>query len=154
MSEPSDQEHISDRTSREYETIVSAVRAMEEALVSPAPGRERAWKQRARRELASVVGFLQEHCQSAESSDGLLTQVELALGRSYEVTEARREHERLVRDAVSLLAALEEFPDEAALPYQDVRARAVDFIAALRHHQAREADLLMLAFARDTGVGD
>ena len=154
MSEPGGQEHISERTSREYETMVRAVHAMEEALASPAPGRERAWKQRARRELAAVVGYLQEHCESAESRDGLLTQVELTLGRSYEVTEARTEHERLVRDAVSLLAALEEFPDEAALSYQEVRSRAFDFAAALRRHQAREADLLMLAFARDTGVGD
>jgi hypothetical protein len=147
-------QHVSERTSREYETMVRAVLAMEEALASPAPGRERAWKDRIRRELAVVTGLLQEHCSSAEDSDGLLTQVESALGRSYEVMEARREHDRLVHEAVTLLAALEEFPDEEPLTYQQVRSRAAGFTAALRRHQAREADLLMLAYARDVGVGD
>lgn len=156
MSEtPIDQrDHVSQRTSREYETMVAAVRAMEEALASPAPGRERAWKKHTRRELAVVIGLLQEHCASAESGDGLLTQVEQALGRSYEVMEARRDHDRLVRDAVSLLASLEEYPDEQPLSCREVRARAADLTAALRDHQAREADLLMMAFARDIGVGD
>jgi hypothetical protein len=148
------QQHVSERTSREYATMISAVHAMEEALVAPAPGRERAWKERTRRELAIVIGLLQEHCASAEAADGLLTQVESTLGRSYEVMEARREHDRLVHEAVSLLASLEEYPDEEALSYREVRARAVDFAAALRHHQAREADLLTLAFSRDVGSGD
>ena len=145
---------VSRRTSREHEMMVRAVQALEGALASPAPRRERAWKQRIRRELATVVGSLQEHCESAESPEGILTEVELRIGRASEVSQARREHDKLLRDAMSLLSALDEFQRDQELSYPEVRRRALQLTARLRSHQAREADLLMFAFQQDIGVGD
>ncbi|MEX1253657.1 MAG: hypothetical protein WEE64_04890 [Dehalococcoidia bacterium] len=148
------QKGIAARTSREQETMVLAVHALEGAMASPAPGREQAWKQRARHELASVVGLLQEHCEAAEADDGIIGEVEVRLGRSYEVSRARRDHERLAHEAVSLLAALDEYSGDSALSFQEVRRQVAQLTAALRDHQGREADLLLLALDLDVGVPD
>ena len=150
----SDEHGVTRRTAREHEAIVAALQAMERALASPAPTREPQWIDRVRRELATVIGLVQEHCASAEAPDGLLGHVEIALGRTYEVSEARREHERLQRDAVSFLAALEDHTPEGGPSPAEVRERARALASALRAHQAREADLLLLAFQQDIGTGD
>jgi hypothetical protein len=148
------QQGLADRTSGEQETMFRALHALERAIASPAPGREAAWKQRAQRELAAVVGLLQEHCEWAEADDGIIGEVEVKLGRSYEVSRARRDHERLAHEAVSLLAALDEYAGDSALSFQEVRRQVAQLTAALRDHQAREADLLMLALQLDVGVPD
>lgn len=151
---PTRPEEVSAQATREYEVMVRAVEALERALAAPAPGREPAWKQGVRRGLATVVGLMQEHCGWAEGASGLLTEVELRLGRASEVSEARREHERLRHDATGLLAALDAYQEEPSLSSDEVRRRAGEITAALRRHQAREVDLLMLAFQRDIGTVD
>lgn len=145
---------LADTTSREYDALIRALHTLEESLASPAPGRETAWKQEARRDLANVIGLLQAHCASAEQEGGLLAEVELQLGRTYALTEARLEHERLLRDAVTLLGALDQYQHEETLSHHEVRRRAWDLARALRSHQAREADLLVEALQRDVGVVD
>ncbi len=128
-----------------------AVQSLEKALTSPAPRRERVWKQATRRSLATIVGLVQEHCAWGESSDGLLTEVEARMGRNRELSQVRREHKRLQGEAVRLLAALDEYQDPSNLPYHDIRRRAAQLAVDLRLHQAREGDLLMLAFQLDIG---
>ena len=147
-------EHVSEVTSREHRALVQAVHALEDALASPAAGREAAWKRRVSRNLAVVVGSLQEHCESAEGPEGLISQVERAIGRPYELSEAMREHQSLARDAVDFLASLADHIAEERPTVAEIRQRAFDLNSALRLHEAREADLLMQALQRDIGVGD
>lgn len=147
-------EHVAEATSREHQTLVQALRALEDALASPATGREVVWKRRVSRNLAVVVGSLQDHCESAEGPGGLIVQVQRSIGRPHELSEAMREHQILARDAVDFLAALADHVEDERPAVADVRQRAAGLSNALRQHQAREADLLMQAMQRDIGVGD
>jgi hypothetical protein len=150
---PSDQPPpLAERTSREQQMILRALRALQRTAATPATKRL-AWRQRTRRELAAVVGLLQEHCEAAEGADGLVAQVEVQLGRSREVSRARRDHRRLQRDAAILLAALDEYA-EGDLSARELRKRVSHLIEAMREHQSREADLLLLALDLDVGVPD
>lgn len=134
--------------------IVAAIHELERTFTARAVKRERSWQRRTRHHLAKVVGLLQEHCESAEAEDGLLPMAERHIGRFQEVSQARREHKRLVRDAALLLGDLDEFASAALLPYVELRKRAARLTASMRLHQAHEADLLMLAFQLDLGGGD
>jgi hypothetical protein len=140
---------IAKRVAREYDAIVHAVQTLEAALTSPAPTREAAWRRDARRALAKVTGLLQEHAETAESTGGLIREIERVLGHPRGLGEAKRDHQRLPREAVALLSALDD--SESASP---VRTRALDLIARLRKHQAREADLLIELLQRDVGAMD
>jgi hypothetical protein len=128
-----------------------ALQSLEKALTSPAPKRERVWKQATRRSLATIVGLVQEHCAWAERSNGFLDEIEDLIGRNRDLSHVRREHGRLQREAVDLLAGLDEYEDPRTLPYHDIRKRSLQLAVDLRLHQAREADLLMLAFQLDIG---
>lgn len=145
------EEQLARNSSREYQAMVSAIAAMEGAFGTGSAGKERAYKQRASRALALVVGLLQEHCELAEQRGGLVADVELKLGRSDDVTEARREHERIVRDAVGLLGALGEQQDDETPDRRELRRRARGLTAALRRHAKRQADLLIEEYGRDPG---
>lgn len=85
----------------------------------------------------------------AEQRGGLVAEVELKLGRSDDITEVRRAHERIVRDAVTLLAALDEPQDDKTR--REVRRRARELTKALRSHAIRQADLLIENYNRDLG---
>lgn len=157
MARPSKSRHLQTlrtRTAREYTALVAAIHELERTFTARAVRREPTWQRRTRHRLATVVGLLQEHCESAEAPDGLLIMAEQRVGRFPEVSQARREHKRLVRQAASLLGDLDEFAAAAGLPYEEFRKRAAGLTGALRLHQALEADLLMLAFQLDLGVGD
>jgi hypothetical protein len=127
------------------------LQSLEAALTSAAPKRERVWKQAARRGLATMVGLLQEHSTWSERSNGFLAEIEAGIGRNRELSRVRREHDRLQHEAVAVLAAVDAYEDPRTLPYHDVRKRALQLAADIRLHQAREADLLMLAFQLDIG---
>lgn len=138
------------KTAAEYEAILGAVRGLEAAIVAPAPGREREWKRAASKELATVIKFVKAHCVSAERPHGILTEIEVQIGRTRDLTLARREHATLVRQASDLFTMLVDKDAD----YAELRERAIKLLAALRKHQAREADLIYTAFQRDLGTGD
>jgi len=48
---------------------------LEHALGSAAPGQERQWNQRVTDNLQAVANLLEEHVQSADAADGLLTDI-------------------------------------------------------------------------------
>ena len=141
-------------TAREYDAMVRAVHALERAIVSPAPGREEAWKQRAGAALTVVVDELRQHRESAEKPDGLVAAIEAAIGRPRELSRAISGHESLVESAGGLLTDLADDALRSELACEDVRERVVTLTAALRRHQAVEADLILQAFDQDIGPGD
>jgi hypothetical protein len=145
------EEHLAENSSREYQAMVGAIAAMEDAFDAGSVEKRRAWKQRVSRALALVVGLLQEHCELAEQRGGLVAEVELKLGRSDDITEARREHNRIVREAVRLLATLDEQQDDETPDRRELRRRARGLTAALRRHAIRQAGLLIEEYGRDPG---
>jgi hypothetical protein len=139
------------QTRQEHDALVAAKQRLEAALTAAAPGRESAWTTRVRRELEGVQAALAQHVASAESSQGLLVQVEVCrptLARQLE--HLRRQHADLLRQLAALLR-------QAAGPTVDVsalRQQAGQFLHALRQHQAAETDLIFESFYTDIGAGD
>ncbi len=144
-------QQVAARTALEHKALLQAVGALEQALAEPAPAKNDARMQRTRRALAKVVGFLQDHCESAERPAGLLAEAQRKVGQSRVVTQTRKDHQRLLRDAVTLLGAMDENRRGKSLTYREVSKRADTLAASLRRHQTREADLLLEAFQRDLG---
>lgn len=153
MADRKGRDAVAARASQEHEAIVRAAEALERALASPAPGRERAWRRRARAELAVVVDSINRHISSAESAGGVLSEVELSLGRTREVTAAQREHGRIAALAENLMRALNGEGKQAP-SYRRLRRLGLDLTSALRRHMALEADLVLAALEHDIGVGD
>ena len=143
------QDVVTSDTSAEHEAIVVAIQALEAALASPAPGREDAWRDRIAHDLAGVVRAVVDHCRAAESSGGLIAELEATLGRPRTLATVSREHERLAAEASDFLESLAQETD-----VETIRARAADLTSGLRAHQAHETDLIYEAFFRDIGVGD
>jgi len=102
--------------------------------------------------LAPLIACLAEHADSAESPGGLLVEVEVALGRSYEVSTARRLHRSAARQAKELSEtlgdALRDFDEEG------IAKLGRRLTSAIRRHHELEADLILMAFDQDIGVGD
>ena len=96
------------KAARDHEEILSALRRLEAALASPAPGREPAWKHRAGAALVGVLDSLNVHRKSAENEGGVIAEAEALLGRPPALAAARSQHVRLLKDAGKLLADLEK----------------------------------------------
>jgi hypothetical protein len=150
------------QTRGEHDALLVAMHRLEAALAAAAPGRESAWNARVLKDLGGVQECLARHVASAEAPDGLLAEIDLShptLARR--VDRLRHEHADLLQQAGALARRVEEFwcvewatgteerPDTA-----DIRQRAARLLAALRDHQAHEADLILETFCTDIGAGD
>jgi hypothetical protein len=104
------------------------------------------------RELEPLLGSLADHVSSAESPDGLLTRVEVAIGRNHDVSAARRLH----RTATQQAAILSRTLGDAGVDHTDeeIQSIASRLGSAIRRHHEIEADLLLDAFEHEVGVGD
>jgi hypothetical protein len=148
------EERASKVATHEHDCIVEAMHVLEKALAYPVPGREVEWKQRAGAALAVVVDYIRQHVESAEADGGLLTEVEVKVGRTHDVQSALKDHELILENSDHLLRDLSEDIGDPVLPTNEVRNRTNDLSASLRQHQWREADLIMSVFDLDIGAGD
>lgn len=134
----------------EHEALLGALHQLEGALVSLRLGPESGWRERAGSELRSVAASIEFHCQSAEASDGLLTQAERDTGRSRKVTAASRAHEKLCEQGKALVVLMSQ-----DVEIDVVRQRAAEIAKMLRRHLDLLGDLVYdAAFESDTGVVD
>ena len=145
-----EQEQLPLRASEEHEALLGALHQLEDALSSLELGPESGWRERAASELRTVAASIEHHCQSAEASDGLLTQVERDAGRSQTVSAARHAHEQLCEHAQALVVLL-----SGDVQIDIVRERAAEIAKILRRHLDLVGDLVYdAAFDSDTGIGD
>ncbi len=156
------QTSLARQTRGEHDALLVAMHRLEAALAAAAPGREPAWNARVLKDLRGVQECLARHVASAEAPDGLFAEVDLShptLARR--VDRLRREHADLLQQAGALERRVEEFwcvewaPEAEERPdTADIRRRAARLLAALRDHQAHEADLIFETFYTDIGAGD
>ena len=129
--------------------------ALEAALACPAPGREQAWHRQVADRLRSVVDIIADHVASADGRGGLLPEIEDAQPRlERRVHRLRQEHADLLEQAHALQRHLDQYGADEVPNFQDIRHRAAWLLAALRHHQAAEIDLVYESFDVDIGGGD
>jgi hemerythrin-like domain-containing protein len=138
----------------EHAELLSTIHALEAALASAAPGREREWNEQVGERLRAVIAALRAHACSAEAEDGLFAEIDLRPTLLRRVERLRQEHADLVQQSEALAQRISHCNDGDARDCHDIRQRAAWLLTALRHHQAVENDLVFESFYTDLGVGD
>jgi len=138
----------------EHALILRAARDLDRAFAGATSGQMSAVRQRLLQQTRSVGDSLRKHCASMEQPGGTLAEVEVVIGRVYQLTEARSEHELLLDLADGLLAAIEQVADPSAPLAADVPARCMWLTNTVRAHCVNETDLLQIRFTFDVGVVD
>jgi phage shock protein A len=163
-------------TQRKEDVLAQPVDKLEQALAADFPGHERDWAQVVGNALADVEQGLSLHTSMTETSDGLLTKVDLTRPTSVrQVSELRREHSELREQTRSLrtqlhtaaqafqaphasLGKVEALPEPApvgAVPdFGSIRQAVGHLLTALQQHQKEETKLLFESVNTDIGVGD
>lgn len=128
-----------------------AVHTLEAFVTGAAPGREEAWRAGVLTGLRELEAAIAEQARSYEDPASLLAEI-----ASYQprfrtwVRQLHRQWAELSAATTSLREQLEH-ADEAAWEFAEIRERAGWPITALRHHRAREADLVFQALDIDLG---
>lgn len=126
--------------------------AVEQALASPAVGREPAWTQRVHVALVELSADLREHITVTEEPLGLYRSVlEAAPRLGGRVARLTRDHVRL-RTLLDDLIVRTDDGTVAAVP--DVRRATTALLARLARHRQQGADLVWEAYEVDIGSGE
>lgn len=135
--------------------ILMATHRAEAALTAPAPGREAQWKENVHQALSLVRASLGEASRRGESAGGLIADLKTVGSQYYHrVERLQREFDEMIRRCDATIEHLESQGDEELVDYADIRQRVTWLLTSLKHHQAREADLVYEAYGLDIGIGD
>lgn len=152
---PSRREAAVRQSRQQRDRLLKAIHRFEATLASAAPGRESAWKATMYEALCQLKLAMEEHTTIAEAPDGLLADAEEAAPRlAARIDRLKGEHADLQRQLAALCDHVQQHAREELVDYADIRQRAGWLLTSLRHHQARETDLIYESFATDIGVGD
>ncbi|HEX5479874.1 MAG TPA: hypothetical protein VFY79_09160 [Dehalococcoidia bacterium] len=149
MTSRTHQRELAERTNAEHHAISGCLAGLEASLAAPGTP---AWRRRIEGELAPLIACLAGHAESAESSTGLLVEIEITLGRSHEVTTARRLHASASRQASELSDILANA--DSGVADTDVVMHGRRLASAIQRHHELEADLILMAFDQDIGTVD
>lgn len=129
----------------DHDRTLAAVHALETALASAGPGRERAWRQSVRAALDTLAEAAMQEEANAAQPDSLLSDIARSQPRLRHRVHGLRAQYRQVRDAIELLRP-ELAQEEDDVDVADVRQRLAWLVGALRHQRARESDLIYEAY--------
>ena len=143
---PSAQLGRRDARRADQDRTLSAMLELEVALESAAPGREPAWRAGVLTALAALDDATNDEYTNANNPDSLLSDIKRFQPRlRTRVRGLRTQYEQLRQAIVSIRSELAA-PDEAGSDYADIRQRLSWILTALRHHRARESDLIYEAY--------
>jgi hypothetical protein len=140
-----------------------------QAVTADVPGRERAWAEGVRDELAHVETALRQHWSAAKAPDGLLAEVdETRPTLARQANELRHDHDALLAQVLALRneaqQAGEAFQPEGTpsaktgaggvADFGAIRRHAEQFLAGLQETKAAETKLILESVNTDIGVGD
>ena len=146
-------QRVTTRTAAEHDALLAAMHRLERALATAAPRRERAWAGQVATALREVRGDLEVHQQSSEAPDGVLAELQNAMPEAaYRINQLRHAHRAFLDEVDGLCASVERFAATGAGSVDSIRRRVVALLSEIRHHQARQVDLIFEAFERDIGA--
>ena len=130
--------------------LLESMRAVEQALAAPAPGRQARWAERVHVALVELSADLGEHIDITEGPDGLYRELlQTAPRLSGAVARLTREHV-LIRDLVDNLLACVSEPDIDA-DVDRIRNRGTALLGRLVRHRQSGSDLIYEAYTADIG---
>ena len=135
--------------------ILMATHRVEASLTAPAPARESQWKDQVYQSLMLLRASLREASQRGESAGGLIADLKSVGERYYHrVGRLQQEFDEMIRRCDATIEHLDSQGQEETIDYADIRQRVTWLLTSLKHHQAREADLVFEAYGLDIGIGD
>lgn len=127
--------------------------ALEQALASPASGREERWGSRVHRALLTFADDFAEHIVVTEGPEGLHQAIVTAAPRlSHAVEMLVGDHQRFSADIAELVAI--SVPPLTPTEVAVIRDLGTRLVADVSKHRQRGADLIYEAYETDIGVGD
>jgi septal ring factor EnvC (AmiA/AmiB activator) len=131
----------------DQDRTLEAIHQLEDALGSPAPGREAPWLRNVRSALAALQDATNEEQRNANQVDSLLSDISRTQPRLRHRVHGLRTQYQHLRDAIESLHDELANPDErTTLDFADVRERLAWLVTALRHQRSRESDLIYEAY--------
>ena len=132
--------------------MLSAMRALEDALAKPASYRETEWASRVVEELTALEEAMLRQMAELEGEDNTLA----ALARDQprllpRIQQLRQQYGDLVCQVSALRAQLTA---EGSPKTEETRQRLTWILTALKHFQAKETDLMFEALQVDIGAAD
>ena len=130
--------------------LLESMRAVEQALSAPAPGREQRWAERVQVSLAELAADFGEHVNLTEGPDGLYRELLKNAPRlSGAVARLTRAHAVISAEVDNLLAVVKE---PGADEYVDrVRELGTALLARLLRHRQKGSDLIYEAYEAEIG---
>ena len=139
----------------DQDRTLTAMVELEGALETAAAGRAAAWRADVLAALEVLDEATRDEDANARQPDSLLSDIKRTQPRlRTRVRGLRTQYEQLRRAIVAIRSELAD-PDEEGNDFADVRQRLAWMLTALRHHRARESDLIYEAYfdAFDTDLG-
>jgi hypothetical protein len=150
----SQDEMLEDARSERVRILMATHRA-ESFLTAPAPGREASWRDHVDHALTLLRASLREASQRGESAGGLIAELKAGRGRyCHRARRLQQEFDEMIRRCDATLEDLQSQGEEESIDFADIRQRITWLITSLKHHQAREADLVFEAYGLDIGIGE
>jgi len=130
--------------------LLESMRAVEQALSAPAPGREERWAERVHVSVVELAADFGEHINLTERPDGLYGELLKSAPRlAGAVARLTREHAVITEEIDNLLAvAGEPGTDEHV---DRVRALGTALLARLLRHRQHGSDLIYEAYQAEIG---
>lgn len=130
--------------------LLESMRAVEQALSAPGPGREERWAERVHVSLVELAADVGEHVRRTEGPDGLYREILKSAPRlSGAVARLTREHV-VIKDEVDDLLAVAGEP--GIDDYVDrVRELGTALLARLLRHRQHGSDLIYEAYQAEIG---
>jgi hypothetical protein len=130
--------------------LLESMRAVEQALSAPAPGREQRWAERVQVSLAELAADFGEHVNLTEGPDGLYRELLKNAPRlSGAVARLTRAHAVISAEVDNLLAVVKEPGTDE---YVDrVRELGTALLARLLRHRQKGSDLIYEAYQAEIG---
>ncbi len=145
--------HSAAASRHDRDTSRDALHELENALSSPAPGRQRRWLADVAAGIGHLIDVLGTQAGTDADSASLLSDIGADHPRLHRrIEQLRADHRDIVAELRTIRDALGDEPvevDVAAL-----RDQLADIARRYRRHRSQEADLVYEAVNVDLGVGD
>jgi hypothetical protein len=133
---------------------LEALRALEEAVSAPVPGREDRWLDMVVNALDQLTTALETQAGDDAGAASLLSEIAVDEPRlKPRIDRLREEHDDLRAAAASVRHHVAP-PAESAIDIAEVRDRLTSIAHRFRQHRAKEADLIFEAVNINLGAGD
>lgn len=152
---PEQREIAADDNRTQHIRLTFSMHRLENSLGQAAPGREEKWLSDVDKALELLIVAMNESKEIVCRDDGLIEEIKHTTPRLLSrIVNLRDEFDGLFQQATTLRDQLKQAANRSNTAFTDLRQRMDWLLSGLRHHQAKETDLIYEATNVDIGIGD